>query len=154
MQGVILYSRYYGPGANNAVTSAFMSNHKHPYRNSLVPGISLLCIIASFSAIGVEGFESREIKDRSDLIELVQQARNYFKSGKGCMPEFDFDDRMDLVQEFMTITNKEIKTGTSIAENEISIFLERKKPYRPGLSLDMNLKDGRCETFYILEIVE
>jgi hypothetical protein len=29
----------------------------------------------------------------SQLVNFVQQARDYFEKGKGCPPEFDFDDR-------------------------------------------------------------
>lgn len=91
--------------------------------------------------------------ERSDLIGFVQQARNYFKNGKGCPPEFDFDDRLDLVGEFLTIEDQEVKEVISSSRKEISIFLERRKPHRPGLTLQVNLKGESCESFDIYELM-
>jgi hypothetical protein len=91
--------------------------------------------------------------EQSELIGFVQQARNYFENGSGCPPEYDFDDRLDLVEEFLTIEDQEVKEIIGSSGNEITIFMERRKPYRPGLTLRVNLNGKSCESFYIYELM-
>jgi len=107
----------------------------------------LLCFVTSCASTDAN------LEDRSYLIELVQQARNYFNNGSGCKPQYSFEDRMDLVNEFLTITDEEVKYANTYFENEITIFLERHKTARPGLHLTINLKNGKCQSFYIYELM-
>lgn len=91
--------------------------------------------------------------EHSELVVFVQQAKNYFLEGTGCALEFSFDDRLYLVEEFLTIESHEIWGVISGSESEISIFLERPQPQRPGLSLQINLNGRICKSFYIYELM-
>ncbi|GMM86968.1 hypothetical protein [Pseudoalteromonas sp. MTN2-4] len=96
---------------------------------------------------------SADPQEKEYLLKFVQKARDYFNTGQGCKPKYSFEDRMYLVEEFLSIKDVDVKNILYRNENEIGIFLERTKPERPGLSLEVYLKDGKCKEFYIYQIM-
>ena len=101
-----------------------------------------------------QGLANEKNYETAELIEFVQEVRDYFKDGTGsCVPKYSFEDRKYLVSEFLTIKDQEIKEVSFQNSHSVSIFLKRQKPERPGLSLKIDLNNGKCREFYIYEIM-
>ncbi len=111
--------------------------------------LNLLPLIFVTFTVSAEG---NIIYDKNQLIDLVQQVRDYYHHDVGsCIPKQEFGD--ELINEFLSIRDREVHSVFSQSDNEVEIYLERKKPRRPGLSLGVQLENGKCKEFAINEFM-
>ena len=89
-----------------------------------------------------------------DKLALFQQVKGYFENPDSkCRPKFEVSKTDRVVSELLSIKENEVKEILYHLENEVSIFLERPKHMRPGLSLNIELQNNKCRYFSIYEIM-
>ena len=90
--------------------------------------------------------------DIAYLNQLIEDVRTHKNEGSKCKYS---GNQFDLIKELLSSENKQFKDARLLGKNqsELHVFVEIPKPQRPGLSLTISIKNNRCESFNVFEIM-
>lgn len=86
------------------------------------------------------------------LHQLFEDVRGHKNKGSNCKYS---GKQFDLTSELINSENKQFKDARLLGKNqsELHVFVDIPKPHRPGLSLTISIKNNRCESFNVFEIM-